>query len=158
MRWEDLVRQKILLPLDMRHSNFSVEESQKSPNFALPYTKVDEEVNLVPFRNIDQIGPAGSINSNVEEMIRYVQFHLNKGKHGDEQLLSESNIQQMQTPQMVVPGSIQFDELGHSSYGLGLGVTSYRGKKVVQHGGGIDGFISLLSFMPATKYGDDHIN
>jgi hypothetical protein len=49
----------------------------------------------VPFRNIDDMGPAGSINSSVEEMIRYVQFHLNKGKHGDTQLLSPGSAEQM---------------------------------------------------------------
>lgn len=152
-KWEELVRERIFLPLGIENSNFSVLESQKSTDFALPYAKVKEEVKEIPFRVIDEIGPAGSINSSVEAMIRYVQFHINKGKHGDTQLLSANNAEQMQTPQMVIPGTIQYDELGHSSYGMGFVVTTYRGHKLVHHGGGIDGFVSLLSFMPRKKMG-----
>lgn len=152
-RWEDFVRERILLALGMENSNFSVHDSQKSADFALPYSKEKEEVKLVPFRVIDEIGPAGSINSNVEEMIRYVQFHLNHGKLGEKQLLSESNAQQMQSPQMVMSGAVEYDEVGHWSYGMGWAIGTYRGHKVVQHGGGIDGFISRLSFMPRKKVG-----
>lgn len=152
-RWERFVRERILLALGMENSNFSVHDSQKSTEFSLPYSKEKEEVKLVPFRVIDEIGPAGSINSNVEEMIRYVQFHLDRGKLGEKRLLTESNAQQMQTPQMVMPGAIEYDEVGHWSYGMGWAIGTYRGHKVVQHGGGIDGFISRLSFMPRKKVG-----
>lgn len=151
--WEVFVAERIFTPLGMGNSNFSVHDSQQNTDYALPYKKDKEKVTQVPFRVIDEVGPAGSINSNVEEMIRYVQFHLNGGKVGEKQLLSESNAQQMQSPQMVIPGALEYDELGHSSYGMGLFITSYRGHKLVHHGGGIDGFISLLSFMPRKKMG-----
>jgi CubicO group peptidase (beta-lactamase class C family) len=152
-RWEDLVRERVFEPLDMSRSNFSVVESQRTDDFAYPYNRVGDEVRQIDFRNIDEIGPAGSINSSVEEMIRYVQLHIEKGKYGDEELLSERNAEQMQTPQMVMPGNPQYDELGHTSYGMGFFVTTYRGQKLVRHGGGIDGFISSLSFMPRQKMG-----
>ncbi|HVC92073.1 MAG TPA: serine hydrolase [Pirellulales bacterium] len=151
--WEDFTRERFFGPLSMVRSNFSVVDSQKTDNFALPYHLVGEEVKTVPFRNIDAVGPAGSINSSVEEMIRYVQFHIAKGKVGEVQRLSAANAEAMQSPQMVTPGSPPYEELGHSSYGLGLNVASYRGHKLVEHGGGIDGFISKLSFMPAKKIG-----
>lgn len=151
--WEDLVRERIFAPLDMTSSNFSVEDSQKAADFAFPYGEVEDQATRIPFRNIDEIGPAGSINSNVEEMIRYVQMFIDLGKVGADQLLSEANAKQMQTPQMVMPGEIQHDELGHSAYGMGFVVTTYRGEKLVHHGGGIDGFISLLSFMPRKRLG-----
>jgi len=59
----------------------------------------------------------------------------------------------MQSPQMPVPGALRWKEVGHQSYGLGLFVTSYQGRKLVHHGGGIDGFISFLSFMPQEQIG-----
>ena len=151
--WEELVRQRIFQPLDMTRSNLSVDDSQNDQDFALPYGLDDEEVREIPFRNIDEIGPAGSINSSVEEMIRYVQMHIDEGKVGDRQLFSASNARQMQTPQMVIPGAIRYDELGHSSYGMGLSISTYRGEKIVGHGGGIDGFISQMSWMPRRKIG-----
>jgi CubicO group peptidase (beta-lactamase class C family) len=151
--WENFLRQRILEPLSMTRSNFSVADSQKADDYALPYDASGDEVKLVPFRNIDAMGPAGSINSSVDEMIRYVQFHLAKGKVGDAQRLSVASAEAMQTPQMVTAGSPPFEELGHSSYGLGLMISTYRGHKMVEHGGGIDGFISKLSFMPTKKIG-----
>ena len=153
MPWESMVRERIFEPLGMERSNFSVTESPKSDDFSYPYTKNGDDVRQVPFRNIDEIGPAGSINSSVEEMIRYVQFHIDKGKWNGEQLLSERNAEAMQTPQMAIQSTITSDELGHSAYGLGLGISSYRGHKVVSHGGGIDGFIALMSFMPRDNIG-----
>jgi CubicO group peptidase (beta-lactamase class C family) len=152
--WESLVRQRIFGPLGMVNSNFSVTDSQRSDDYALPYAEVRDTVRVIPFRNIDEIGPAGSINSSVDEMIRYVRFHLNQGKWGDAQLLSVANAEQMQAPQMVMPAAtVQYDELGAASYGMGFVVSTYRGEKLVQHGGGIDGFISLLSFLPKRRIG-----
>jgi len=151
--WEQHVRQTILIPLGMANSNFSVLESQKRDDFALPYAREKEQILELPFRNIDQIGPAGSINSNVEEMARYLLLHLNKGKHGGKQIVAESQIQQMHSPQMVIPGQGQYTEVGHGSYGMGWMINTYRGHKQVAHGGGIDGFAALVSFLPEQKQG-----
>jgi hypothetical protein len=108
----------------------------------------------VPYRNIDAVAPAGSINSSVDEMLHYVQFHIDSGRYDGRTILSKQSEVQMQTPQMLI-GSQDFwpDEFGLASYGLGLAVTSYRGHKLVQHGGGIDGFISQMSWLPQERIG-----
>jgi hypothetical protein len=49
---------------------------------------------------------------------------------------------------MVLQGSPIFPEIGETSYGMGLFITSYRGHKHVHHGGNLDGFSLLLSFLP----------
>jgi len=151
--WEELVQARIFDPLGMSQTNLSVENMQRSGDFSYPYNMADDVVSKIDFRNIDEVGPAGAINSSVEEMIRYVQFFIDKGEWDGEQLLSKANVQQMQTPQMVMGGTVQYEELGHTQYGMGLFITTYRGRKLVHHGGGIDGFISLLSFMPNEKLG-----
>jgi len=151
--WENLAQTRIFDPLGMSRSNFSVEDMKKSDDFSYPYTMADDEVIKIDFRNIDEVGPAGSINSSVEEMVRYVQFFIDEGEWDGEQLLSKANARQMQTPQMVIPGAVRYEELGHTQYGMGLFITTYQGRKLVHHGGGIDGFISLLSFMPTEKLG-----
>ena len=151
--WEEFVRGRILTPLGMQSTNFSVTDSQKSADFASPYQNAKDVVKLIPFHNIDQIAPAGSINSNVEDMAHYLLFHLSKGKHGDERLLSESNANQMQTPQMVEPSSERWKEVGLPSYGLAFGVSAYRGHKMVSHGGAIDGFTAQFAFLPQDNVG-----
>ena len=76
--WEELVRARIFGPLGMTGSNFSVTDSQKSPDFAQPYATVKEETKKIPFRGIDEMAPAGSINSNIEDMTRYLLFQDRK--------------------------------------------------------------------------------
>ena len=149
MPWENHVRKVVFEPLGMSNSNFSVNDSQKSSDYSLPYTVVKEEIKEIPFRNIDQIGPAGSINSNVEDMAKYVMMHMAKGKG----VLSEANAKQMQAPQMSISGPSEFKELGAQSYGMGFFLTSYRGHYLVHHGGNIDGFSALVTFMPQDNIG-----
>ena len=151
--WHDLVDSWIFTPLGMDRSNTSVQESPASGDYALPYNLRDGTLIRVPFRNIDVVGPAGSINSNVTEMLAYIQAHIEGGAHDGGRLLSEETSARMQQPQFAMPGESEFPELGQGSYGLGLRVSSYRGHKMVAHGGGIDGFISSMSWFPREKMG-----
>jgi CubicO group peptidase (beta-lactamase class C family) len=153
MRWEDLVRQRIFGPLGMTGSNFSVTDSQKTPDFAKPYQNAKDTVVEIPFRGIDEIAPAGAINSNAEDMVRYLLFHMNHGQADGKPLLSRANSDMMRTPQMVIPGVLQFPESGFTSYGMGFFITTYRGHIAVSHGGAIDGFTALLAFLPRDNIG-----
>ncbi len=151
--WEEFVKERIFKPLFMTNSNFSVEVSKKSDDFALPYLIKDEEVKRIPFRNLDEIGPAGSINSCVDDMLKWIQFHFNKGKAGETRLISESEIQSMHTPYMHISSPMELNEQSHNNYGLGWMILMYRGHKLVRHGGGIDGFTTSTSFMPFDSIG-----
>lgn len=155
--WEDFVSKRLFEPLGMERSNFSITTSQKADDFALPYQEESGKVRRVPFRNIDAMGPAGSINSCALDMSHYLLFLLDQGKYGGKRLLSQDIAEEMQVPQMVIPLSVQkhdrFHEPGDSCYGLGLLVTRHRGLKMVAHGGAIDGFIAYLAFVPEKKIG-----
>jgi CubicO group peptidase (beta-lactamase class C family) len=150
MPWEDHVRKVILNPLGMADTNFSVAQMEKSPDHSQPYTLVKEQIREMPFRNIDTIGPAGSINSNVDDMAKYVIMHLEHGKG----IISVKNSREMQSPQMSIAGpAADNKELGPQSYGMGFFLTSYRGHYLVHHGGNIDGFSALVTFMPQENMG-----
>ncbi|MCI2424783.1 serine hydrolase [Candidatus Acetothermia bacterium] len=153
--WEEFVKERILDPLEMTSSNFSVCESQRASDFALPYTEKDDKIKEIPFRNIDVVGPAGSINSSVNDMINWLLLHLGKGRYKGLQIISEGNLNQMHTPQMVIQEMVsslaaftRYDEIGHATYGLGWFIQPYRGHNLIHHGGNIDGFSALVSFMP----------
>lgn len=151
--WEEFVQRRIFEPLGMRASNFSVDVSQQAPDFALPYDEKDDRITLLPFRNISTVGPAGSINSNIDDMAKWLLLHLNKGKAGGRQLISEGNLNQMHTPQMVIQEPIRFEEQLLFGYGLGWFIEVYRGRQLLHHGGNIDGFSALASFMPRDNIG-----
>ena len=151
--WEEFVRRRILDPLGMKNSNFSVNDSQKTSDFSMPYQETNGEVKEIPFRNIDVIGPAGSINSSVNEMTRWLLLQLGKGKFEGRQIIPEKNLAEVHTPQIVAGGDLKYDESFYSSYAMGWGVTSYRGHPTVSHGGGIDGFTSAMRFLPKDQLG-----
>ncbi|MCU1240917.1 MAG: hypothetical protein JWO71_1643 [Candidatus Acidoferrum typicum] len=153
--WEGAIRQRIFAPLGMTHSNLSVQEIEKTDDHALPYELKKEVVTKVPFHNIDAIGPAGSINSSVDDMSHYLTFQLGDGKYGGKKIVEESDLREMHSPQTAIPDpppAFSLPGLGHFSYGLAWVVTSYRGHNLVWHNGGIDGFYALLTMLP-----DDHI-
>ncbi len=151
--WEQFIQKRFFEPLQMTNSNFSVSASQKTADFALPYQEEKDEVKQVPFRNIDQIGPAGSINSSVNQMANWVRMQMNKGKFGEKQIISENSLRETQTPQIVSGTTMRWDEVSYSMYAMGWGVVMYRGHVMLTHGGGIDGFTAHVSLLPRDKLG-----
>lgn len=154
MTWEEFVKLRIFEPLGMNSTNFSVDVSKKSDNYSQPYSEKVSEVHQTNFRNLDEIGPAGSINSNLTDMLKWLKLHLNKGKVNGLQLISEKTLAELHSPQ--IPCELfpfKLDEIQFSSYGLGWFIESFRGRKHVNHGGGIDGFCSYTSFLPDENIG-----
>ena len=150
--WEEFTQARILNPLEMKNTNFSVYDMQKANDFSKPYSEKNDEVEEIPFRSIVATGPAGSINSSVTEMANWVMMQLNGGKYKDKQIVSEASINQMQSPQMVMPSGIT-DEVFYSSYGMGWMITSYKGHLRVEHGGNIDGFSASVCLLPKDSAG-----
>ncbi|WP_018759258.1 serine hydrolase [Paenibacillus terrigena] len=150
--WEQAVQDKILNPLQMNVSNFSVEYSQKQPNYALPYMDQGDMLQRIPFRNIDLMGPAGSINSNLMDMAKWVMLLLNKGVHQGQQIISESSLAEVFKPHMPTDSWIT-KETPMSCYSLGWSIEPYRGHQVLHHGGGIDGFTAEVAFSPDENMG-----
>jgi len=152
--WEELVQRQILAPLGMNTTRFSSLDARKSPDHALPYRKnrKTDVVSEIEFSHWGDVGPAGSMNSCIDDMARYLLLHLNQGNFEGRQVLGKNNAEQMQSPQMVIQRSPLFAELSEAAYGMGFLIETYRGHKHVSHGGNLDGFSLELSFLP-----NDHI-
>jgi CubicO group peptidase (beta-lactamase class C family) len=151
--WEDLVRARIFDPLGMTSSDFSVLESQKTADFAKPYTEKEKKPAEIPFRNIDAVGPAGSINANLNDMVRWVKLQLSDGSLDGRRVVGAANLEQMHEPQMVMRERERDPEIILRTYAMGWFVESYRGRKRVHHGGNIDGFSAMVTFLPAERIG-----
>lgn len=151
--WEEAVRSLALGPLKMSRTNFSVLDSQKDQDFAQPYIYRDDKLQKIPFRNITNMGPAGSINSSVREMSNWVIVHLNSGKFGDSELISPGTLADLHLPHMPIAQTPTTTHLSPASYAMGWFVDHYRGHERVHHGGNIDGFSALVSFLPNDGFG-----
>lgn len=153
--WEDAVRKRIFEPLGMNASNFSVEASQKKDDFATPYEEKDDKIRLAKFRNIDNVGPAGSINSNVTDMTKWIALHLGDGTYKGRKVINKSTLNALHTPQIAIAALPDPDEpeMSPRSYALGWFTQTYRGHYRVEHGGAIDGFIAAVSLFPNDNLG-----
>lgn len=155
--WDDFVKQRIFDPLGMTQSDTSSNDAQKSSNFAMPHMLRNGKVEVIPWRNIDNAGPAGSINSSVRDMAKWIALQLNGGSFNDKQLISTKNIEEMHRPQIVVPPgeitTVFFPDSMQLSYGLGWFVQDYRGHQLILHPGDIDGFEALTVLIPEIHTG-----
>lgn len=151
--WEDAIRRLVLAPLQMDETNFSVTVSQRSDDHALPYRERGDSIVLVPFRNLDAVGPAGSINSNVDDMLNWVRVHLGLGRFEGNQVIQPATLRDLHSPHMIIPGIPLQPELAPAAYGLGWFVQQYRGHTRVAHGGNIDGFSALVTLFPREELG-----
>lgn len=146
--WEDVIRTRVFAPLGMTRSNFKDEDSAKDENHARGYREDDGKILEMPFREVGNMGPAGSINSSVNEMANYALMQLGGGKFGGAQLVEAPTLKEMHTPQSVINSLPDLPELSPTTYGMGWFIDSYRGHLRVAHGGNIDGFSALLTLFP----------
>lgn len=152
--WEDLMREKILLPLQMKETGFDVTQLPNCKDFAIGYREKNKEIFSVDTIDATTIGPAGSMNSTVDDLNKWVTTIL----RNDESLIDSSIWEEITTPQVVsnVVCNPQYnlqEIISMESYAMGWFIISYRGHKVVFHGGNITGFSSSVLLIPSEGIG-----
>ncbi len=143
--FEAFMEENIFVPLGMKNSSFDAEVVRQNKNRAAGHSKPYEKVPLA----IPMI-PAGSVYSSAEDMAKFIQFHLNRGKFENKILLKSVLIDEMYT----VPFPLEGQETG---YGLGIskGFFILNEKKTLSldHGGGGFGFLSVMRWFPELGFG-----
>src|SRR5688572_6438511 len=95
--WEEIIRQKLLSPLNMNATCFTTEEMKKYGNYSLSYFEADSTRRLLAKQyeaQSEALGPAGIIKSSVEDMSHWMIAQLNKGKYKDKQVIPPTVIDQ----------------------------------------------------------------
>ncbi len=155
--WEENIEERFLKPLGMTRSNTRIQEMKESSNAALGYElKNDSIINKMDYYDIAAMSPAGSINSSVNDMSKWVRTWINKGKNGDKEIIPETYLKEAISSQMVVSSGLpdkEFPDMHMSNYGYGWFLASYRGHYRVEHGGNIDGFSASVAFFPSDSLG-----
>lgn len=155
--WEENISSLLFQPLGMLRSNTSIEALSKDADAALGYgLKKDSIIDKLDYHPINAMGPAGSINSSVNEMAKWVITWLNGGKYEGKEILPAGYTNAAMSAQMVSgPGmpSKEKPDIFFSSYGMGWSLGSYKGHYRVEHGGNIDGFSASTCFFPTDSIG-----
>ncbi|MBN2778736.1 MAG: serine hydrolase [Bacteroidales bacterium] len=155
--WDDFLKYRIFEPLGMSRTNTSIIDNNKLDNVATCHAYVDGENIPIPYVNWDNIAPAGSINSNVHDVAKWLILQLNRGKYNDMQIFTENSADEMwkaHTVQDISAFSKSVYPSTHlKAYALGWGLYDYSGYLIVTHNGGFDGMISQTVLIPELDYG-----
>lgn len=157
--WEDFVASRILAKVGMTGSNVRHSDATKTGNIATPHAVVDGKVRAIAPFDSDNTNPAGGINSNAEDMAKWMLVQLADGKLADgSSLIKPATARELTTivtPIPIGPGAPELAAIrpNFTGYGLGFGIRDYRGHKLVTHTGGLPGYVSKLAMIPDAQLG-----
>jgi CubicO group peptidase (beta-lactamase class C family) len=143
--WTEFTRVRLTDKLHM-NVTFTVEDLAAAADAAVPYA-MDGDTRLRAKRWPIRVQAAGSINTSIASFANWLHLHLDKGEFEGQRLLSPTLIQQLQTPR-VYEATPAFAEYGDMHCGLGFRLLSYRGERVVLHGGGWIGCGTRMAMLP----------
>ncbi|TCC89066.1 serine hydrolase [Pedobacter frigiditerrae] len=154
--WEQNIKEKFFEPLEMTRSNTDIKVFENDSDAALPYVTIqDSVIKKIDYYNINGMGPAGSINSSVNDMANWLKVWIGGGYYNKKEILPSSYVGEAASAQMVMSGGLpgQHKDVFFSNYGLGWMLSSYRGHYLVEHGGNINGFSANVAFFPTDGIG-----
>jgi CubicO group peptidase (beta-lactamase class C family) len=143
--YDAFIRARLTDRLGMKVS-FTLDDIEASANAARPYM-MHEDTRLPALRLPIRTTAAGAINTTVVELSNWMRLHLGKGEFNGERLLPATLIAELHAPRVYNPEA-GFAEFGEAHYGLGFRCNSYRGDRLVWHGGGWLGWGSLMTLVP----------
>ena len=158
--WEEFLSDRILKPLNMSSTVFTIADMLKRPDFGVPFTEKRDTTQIYKIPYYEEtvgVAPAGAIISNIPDLSHWLIALMNDGKYSGLQVLPPNVLKATLEPAIALPNTLGetrgFWELMNSAYGMGRWTASYRGHLLAYHGGDIDGFHSQVSFMPQERMG-----
>ena len=152
--WADFLKEKVFTPLEMTHTLALSKDITTATNKATAHTVAQGVLKIIPYGNIDNLAPAGSISSSINDMSHWVMAQLNGGKYNDKQVIPQSAKAQTWWPHSIMGnGGHRFNRAHFALYGLGWMLQEYSGRKIVSHTGGVNGFVTSVTLLPEEKLG-----
>jgi CubicO group peptidase (beta-lactamase class C family) len=157
--WEQFVKERILDPLEMTATGYSIAGMLKQSEFGVGFTERRDSFELyrIPYyEDIAGVAPCGAIASNIEDMSHWLIALMNDGKYKGRQVLPPDVLRATLQPSIALPNTALetrgWGEVLNAAYGMGRQTMSYRGHLLAMHGGDLPGFHTQVSMMP-----QDHI-
>ena len=153
--WEVYVYDSIIQPLGMTNTHPLGAGMSRMPGAAKPYTNnFTGKLTELPYDNIDNLAPAGSIVSCVKDLSRWLLLQLDSGKYENRQILPWQVLRSTRQMQTILSSNKSM-MLPQHYYGYGLGnfQGDYNGRQIYEHTGGADGFVTNVCFVPEENLG-----
>ena len=165
IEWTDLMDEKLFFPLSMSSSHMSTSRLKNSTNLASAHGVVDGAIQPVEFREKENSLSAASVNSNLNDITRFLLLHVNRGMLDGTRLLSDTNLKELHLPQQLIRGSKRDGLLsavrnifrssadGEVWSGLGWDIEDVRDHRIIRRSGAVPGMISQLILLPDIEVG-----
>lgn len=159
MPWEDFVSTRILKKIGMAASNVRHSDAAAGGNIAATHASIEGVVRRIAPFSSDNTNPAGGINSNADEMAKWLIVQLDSGRMADgTRLFAPSTTRQLwgvvtPLPSVTPPPQLAPLASGLAGYALGMGVREFRGEKLLTHTGGLPGYVSRVAMIPGRRLG-----
>ncbi len=144
--YESFVEEEILRPAGMRSTTFDTGILRRQAEVTVLYSPDPKHPRrgLVASENWWEdtcLRAAGSLRTNLEDLLRYLEIYLRDGRVGAERIVSAASVRAMLRPAVEIrPGQW---------YGFGLAVQpDYRGTLIAYHSGGLKGVSSEFAVVP----------
>lgn len=152
--WENYVKANILDPLGMTNTYMNTAGLAQRINVAKPHNNLFSNLTVIPFDNVDNLGPATSMVSNVKDLSKWLMLQLDSGKYEGKQVIPWQAIQRTRDANTVVSSRKSAAFPTHMRmYGLGVFMTDYAGRQVYWHTGGAFGHVTNVCFVPEERLG-----
>jgi CubicO group peptidase (beta-lactamase class C family) len=155
--WAEFLREKVLSPLGMVRT-FPLLSEVPDANRVSPHLLVRDTLRVIDPMSADAIGPAGSVQSCIDDLSLWTITMLDSSKYEGGTLLSASTWMELFTPQVIIPmkqfyPTAQLTTPHWTSYGLGWFQQDYRGHKINYHTGSLPGEIAMHGQLPEHQLG-----
>lgn len=148
MSFREYLKKKILVPLGMNDTGFSLEQDQIA-RLARGYviTGPDSPPLDAPEYEMGCAVYSGGLYSTAQDLARYLTFALDDTPSEKPKVLSPASLRRMQTPQSIRRPGI------HTAYGLGWGVVRIGEHDAIEHNGALLGYSAHVSAVPERGLG-----
>ena len=154
-RYSDLLEKKIFRPLKMRNASASPDVFFSHwKNVAYPHVKIDSGyASIEPNLGYYNVIPAAGVNASISDMGRWLQALMGfKPEILDSMLLTK-----IETPFITTPLKRSYtefwDPLDKREYSYGWRIFTYKGRKIMYHGGYVKGYRAEIAFCPEENIG-----
>ena len=153
--WEEYVQDSILKPIGMSNTYMLTEGMAQRENVSKPYTnQFTGKLTELPYDQVDNLGPAGSMVSNVKDVSKWLLTQLDSGRFEGKQILPWPVVRKTRDINIATSSRKSSVNPTHfTGYGLGVFMTDFAGKQVFWHTGGAFGFVSNTCFVPELNLG-----
>ncbi len=153
--WEVYVYDSLLAPLGMKNTHVLSAGIERMENAAKAYTtSFTGKLNQVPYDTWDNLAPAASIISNVNDLSHWLLMQLDSGQYNGKRIIPWPAVQKTRDVNIITSSRKSgLYPIHFRGYGLGVFAADYNGKQIYYHTGGASGMVSNVCFVPEENLG-----